>query len=683
MNRTIALLILLTGALSSVNAQSLSSFNDGNLNGNGASEQSLSASNGSFNGASEQLIPEKEQTFTLSSPNGKQSVTLKISETPQGATRIQYSTSFEGRSVTLPSQLDLQFDNHDWEHALAKFYPATERWCDGLKFESISHHSRDSQWHNPYGERSTVRDAYNGATLHFEKTDGSLYSLDIELRAYDEGIAFRYSLPKHPNTLYHRLLADNSEFAFPEGTMAYFTSWAQGPYSLQSLNSKWDDISERPLTLKISDDLWAAVGEAAVVDFPMMRLSLSKPGTIKAQLNDNSTDLVTPYAMPWRVVMAARSAGELLQNNDIFLNLNTPSQIANESWVRPGKIIRETRMNTAHAFSVIDFAAAHNMQYILFDAGWYGTHDDFTSDPTKVIERLDMQAVCSYAKSKGIGVWVYVNQHALQTQAEKFFPVFKQWGIVGVKFGFVQFTSQHWSEWLHRTVRLAADNDLMVNIHDEYRPTGYSRTYPNLLTQEGIRGNEEFSSASHNTILPFTRMLSGAGDYTVCYFDPRIVNTHAHQLTLPVIFFSPLQTLYWYDFPERIVEVPELEFFDNIPATWDDTRVLSDSIGSHISIARRSGSEWFAAVMGGNEAVSCSIPTDFLSEGESYVLRVYTDDPTITDSPTKVRCSRYIIKGGATLNFKLLERGGAAMHILPAGKEDIKAYKPLKPKHIL
>jgi alpha-glucosidase len=281
-----------------------------------------------------------------------------------------------------------------------------------------------------------------------------------------------------------------------------------------------------------------------------------------------------------------------------------------------------------------------------------------------------------------VGVWVYVNQHALQKQAEEIFPIYKEWGLSGIKFGFVQFTSQHWADWVHRMVRLAAENNLMVNIHDEYRPVGYSRTYPNLLTQEGIRGNEEFPSATHNTILPFTRMICGAGDYTVCYFDPRLKNTHAHQLTFPVMYFSPLQTLYWYDTPDRIKEVPELEFFDNVPVVWDETKVVDDAIGEHVVIARRSGEQWFAGAITNDDGRILSVSTDFLETGKDYVLRVYTDDPE-SDSPTKVKSARYIVKGGQALTFNLQPKGGAAMHFIPAAQADVKAYKRLKTKAVL
>lgn len=618
----------------------------------------------------------------LVSPDGRQEMTIAVAD-ENGATRIIWSAGRDGRAVILPSAMDLTVDNHVWEHALARFYEPLDRWFDNLELKDVTYSSRDTVWHNAYGERSSVHDAWNGAVLHFAKDDGSDYRLDIEARAYDEGVAFRYVLPMHPDAIYHRVKADNTEFTFPDGSLAWVTWWAQGSYELMPLKD-WPDECERPVTVKIAEDLYAAVGEAAQIDFPRgkFRLSGTKENTLVTALNDDGTDIVTPYEMPWRVVMAAGSPGELLENNDIYLNLNEASKIADESWIRPGKIMRETRLTTENALKVIDFCAAHNMQYLLFDWKWYGPAFDFASDATTVIPQLDMPRVIAYGKEKGVGIWLYVNQHALQKQAEELFPVFREWGVAGVKFGFVQFCSQHWADWVHRLVLLAAENNLMVNIHDEYRPTGYSRTWPNLLTQEGIRGNEEFPRGTHNTILPFTRMLCGAGDYTVCYFDSRIKNTHAHQLAFPVIFFSPLQTLYWYDTPDRVRDVPELEFFDNVPVVWDDTKVVDDSMGEHVVIARRSGEEWFAGAISRSNACRIEVPTDFLEPGKDYVLRVYTDDDTV-DTPTRVRVARYIVRGGDVLSFDLKADGGAAMHFLPASKQDLKEYKKLKKNAVL
>lgn len=626
-------------------------------------------------------LPLGARSFDVASPDGRQSARIDVTE-EDGCLRLSYSTALDGRAVVLPSALDLTVDNHIWEMALGKrSLPITKRWMDGFVLEGVDETAHDISWHNAFGERSTVRDAYKGIILHFARHDGSDYRLDVEFRAYDEGIAFRYYLPMHPDAVYHRVVADNTEFAFPEGTQAWYHLWAQAGFEKRPL-AGWTDECERPLTLQLADDLFAAVGEAGVVDFPRGKLRLVRPGVLAVALNDTGTDLVTPYAMPWRVVIAADRLGGLLEQNDIYLNLNEASKLQDTDWIRPGKIIRETRLTTENSKACIDFAARHGLNYILYDWKWYGPSFDFHSDATQVVAPIDMPEVVRYGAECGVGVWVYVNQHALQEQGASLFPVYEKWGLKGIKFGFVQFTSQHWADWVHGLVRAAADSHLMVNIHDEYRPTGYSRTYPNLLTQEGICGNEEWPSATHNTILPFTRMVCGAADYTVCYFDPRLKNTHAHQLALPVLYFSPLQTLFWYDTPDRIVEVPELEFFERVPTVWDETRVVDDRIGTTAAIVRRSGTEWYLGLIGNDEAQSVRLTADWLAPDTPYVMSVYTDDPSV-DTATHVAVRRFIVRKGDVLPFSLLPRGGAAAAFVPASKADLKTCKKLSKKVVL
>lgn len=625
-----------------------------------------------------------EQTRTkVSSPDGKHVFEFYQQQHSDGTLSMHYTVSYDNKPVILESKLDIQLDNHIWERALAKFWKQPQNWNDVMSLDNSETFSVNETWKPIYGERSVVKNNYNGVTISFSRKDESQYKMNIEVRAYNEGIAFRYYFPMHPDAIYHKITAENTEFTFPEGTSAWWTQWAQAPYYEKPLKD-WEDMSERPLTLKLSDNLFACITEAQQIDFAksMFRLSEEKENTVQVSLYSVS-DMVTPFGTPWRIIMATDRLGGLLENNDIVLNLNDANKISDTNWIKPGKIMRETTLTTKNAIACIDFCAGHNMQYILFDWKWYGPSMEFESDASQVVvPDLDMQQVIKYGKSKGVGVWVYVNQHALQHQADKTFPIYKEWGLAGVKFGFVQYQTQGWSTWMHELVAKAADNNLMVNIHDEYRPVGYSRTYPNLLTQEGIRGNEEFPDATHNTILPFTRMIAGAADYTVCYFDPRIKNTHAHQLAFPVIFYSPLQTLYWYDTPERIQEVPELEFFDQVPVTFDDTKVIHDKIGEYVTIARRNGEDWFVGSIGNNEAQKLSTPLHFLAAGQNYVAHIYTDDDKV-ETPTKVRITRLIVNNESVLHFRLKERGGCTIHLSPATKDDLKKYKTHKKNTVL
>ena len=524
-------------------------------------------------------------TLQLSSPDGRNTVTFA-----KPGKELTYSVAIDGKDVILPSRAGLQVDNRVWEMALGKRdLEQPDFWMDLLTVDSVSYGPAvDTLWTPLYGERSTVRDRYNQATLHTSRKDKSDYRLDVEVRAYDEGIAFRYFFPEHPAAIFHKVVDDLTDYTLPAGTKAFSEQWAQAHFDVGAIDSISYPV-ERALTLELPDGKWLALLDADTDDWCLTKFKAraDKPSTLESVMY-SPVDIVTYYATPWKIIMTADSPGELLENNDIVNNLNPASQ-GDFSWVVPGKIMRCTKIDTEAGLRNIDFCAEHNIPYMLFDWLWYLPCTSHDGDATKVVDKLDLQRVVEYGREKGVGVWLYVNQHALMKQMDELFPLLRQWGIVGVKSGFVQYASHRWATWLHDMVRKAADNHLLMNIHDEYRPSGFSRTYPNLLTQEGICGNEEWPDATHNTMLPFTRMLNGAADYTICYFDKRLRNTHAHQLAASLIFYSPLQTILWYDTPDRYHGEPEIKWFEDLATTFDDSRVLSGYPGRNITMARRKG----------------------------------------------------------------------------------------------
>lgn len=491
--------------------------------------------------------------------------------------------------------------------------------------------------------------------------DGSDYRLDIQARAYDEGIAFRYFFPEHPAAVFHKVTDDLTTYRLPEGTMLWAEEWAQAPFRRIPADSVTHPV-ERALTLEFPGGYWGALTDADVDDWCLTRFDSRGDNTLGSEMY-SPVDIVTYYATPWKVIMAADTPGKLLENNDIIQNLNPPCAVLDAAaWVKPGTIMRETTISTEGAIRTLDFCAEHNIPYMLFDWLWYVPCTSHDGDATKVVDKLDMKRVTDYARERGIGIWLYVNQHALMKQQRELLPLLREWGIVGIKSGFVQYASHRWATWLHDLVRDAADNHLMMNIHDEFRPSGFSRTYPNLLTQEGIHGNEEWPDATHNVTLPFTRMINGAADYTICYFDKRLRNTHAHQLAASVVFYSPLQTILWYDKPERYNGEPEIEWFERLRTVWDDTRVLSGMPGRHIAMARRSGSDWWVGAMTGNDARELPLTLDFLEPGAKYTARIFTDDPSVPTA-TQVKCTTRSVNSKTKMNLKLLPRGGAAMII--------------------
>lgn len=604
---------------------------------------------------------------SLSSPNKNLKIVINDNEQT-----LNYSVVFKNKVVLLPSALGIK---------------ANVEWRKGLSIDDSRQFSNDSIWVPYYGERSQIRDHYKSIVLDISKT-GTKDKLQIEIRAYDEGIAFRYCFP---GGQYLSITDEYTEFSLPEGAMAWYTERAQTVYNKLPIKD-WPSESDRPLLVELPSNQYLCLAEAEVVDYVRTKFKLSNKKNTIATSMYGPVDDVAPFKTPWRVIMCADRSIDILAHNDLILNLNEPCAIADPSWIRPGKVMREVTLSTQGGKDLVDFAVKRHLQYIHFDAGWYGFEYDKESDATTVTidprrnkdqHALDLQEVIAYAKSKGIGVIVYVNQRALQQQLDEILPLYKKWGIAGIKFGFVQVGSHKWTSWMHEAVRKCAEYGLMVDIHDEYRPTGYSRTYPNLMSQEGIRGNEEFPDATHNVTLPFTRFVAGAADYTICYYRqdfgklaqqqddhgvPRsksIQTTPAHQLAMSVVYYSPLQYMYWYDKPSDSQDEPELKFFDDVYTTWDDTRILQGEVGQYISVARRHGDEWFVGNMTGNEGRKLSVSLDFLESGKTYIAEIYTDGDASIPTRTKVKCETKKVTSKDKLSFVLKNSGGSAIKIVP------------------
>ena len=602
----------------------------------------------------------------ITSPDGN--YTMKVFDKDS---TVFYTVNYKGKPVVLESQLGITGNGE---------------WKNGLKVDNFSNSQRDTTWKPVYGERSLVKDKYNQYEINFTKPANPRQRLQLIVRAYDEGIAFRY---RFPGGEYLNITAEFTEYTMPEGTKAYFTRRAQAVYNLLPLNN-WPGESERPLVLELPNGLCALLTEAEVVDYVRTKfvLSKNKPNTITGSMY-GSVDHIAPYETPWRVVMAAEKPIELIQNNDLILNLNKPNEIADTQWIRPGKVMREVTLSTEGGKELVDFAVKRKLQYIHFDAGWYGPEGSKSSDATKVTldparnrnpDALNLQEVIAYAKQNGIGVMLYVNQRALYQQLDEILPLYKSWGVVGIKFGFVMVGSQFWTTWMHEAVKKCAKYGLMIDIHDEYRPSGFSRTYPNLMTQEGVYGNEEFPDATNNVTLPFTRFTQGAADYTICYYrqqwdrntqadtgfgltNARMIRaTSSHQLAMAVVYYSPLQFMYWYDRPSDSRDEPELEFFDRVPTVWDDTKVIHGEIGKYISIARRSGNDWFIGTMTNNDARKLNISLDFLPEGKTYLAHIYYDDSKVK-TRTKVGIKTMKVTSKSVITADMPASGGQAVWI--------------------
>jgi alpha-glucosidase len=594
-----------------------------------------------------------------------------------------YGVTYKNRPIVVDSRLGLAMKNAPDMDA-------------GFNINSVTSSSKNSIYSPVYGERKTIPDHYNQIIVELKESKPPHRRVKLVFRAYNEGAAFCYTLPQQNALKSFTISAEKTQFVFSGDHTAYAAYSAQGQYSKVPL-SRIKNNCERPLTIEINNGPFVSVAEARLVDYARMRLSPDKSrplALISSLAGEVKAD--TPYTTPWRVILVGDTPGQLLERNYLILNLNEPCAIDDTSWIKPGKVIREVTLTTKGGKACVDFAVEHSLQYVEFDAGWYGheygDESDATTisvDPKRSKGPLDLHEVIDYAKKRGVGILLYVNRRALERQLDDILPLYESWGVKGVKYGFVQVGSQKWTTWLHEAVRKAAKYHLMVDIHDEYRPTGYSRTYPNLMTQEGIRGDETRPSNSLTLTILFTRMLAGAGDNTICYYDRRVDEnaSHAYQLAKSVCIYSPWQFLYWYDRPDSsprraggaggshnvIGDEPELEFFDYVPTVWDDTKVICGKIGEYAVLARRSGESWFIGCMNADDRHSFDIPLNFLEKERRYIAHIYSDDPAVS-TRTHVKISRYIVNSSSIIKAELPARCGQAIRIVPATTEDIRKY---------
>jgi alpha-glucosidase len=567
---------------------------------------------------------------TLASPDGKLNVKLESRE--EG---LVYSATLDGKPVVLESALGFG----PWKDARA-----------GKRTQARS------AWKPVYGERDEIPDRYNSVTVESESTG-------LDLRVFDEGFAFRYRLK---GSGAFEIAGEKTEIRFPEMAEAFEEHGPEGEYALVRVK----DIKpacERPLTVRIAQGLWASVAEAAATDYPR---TLFSPGADGALVTETAGAIrgTLPFATPWRVFVVGRRAGDLPERNYLVLNLSEPQKIADTAWIKPGKVIREVTLSTRGGKRAVDFAVERGLQYVEYDAGWYGHEYDDASDATVVAPDpkriagipdhggLDLPEVIRYAKVRGVGIILYVNRRALERQIDTILPLYRQWGVAGVKYGFVQTGPQQWTRWLHEAIAKAASHNLMVDVHDAWRPSGFTRTYPNLMTVEGVRGNEHMPDARHNTILPFTRAIAGSYDYTICWMTNRLKTTKAHQMAQSVIHYSPWQFLFWYDRPDDVEQEPALDWFKHLPTVWDETRVLDGTPGEYVVTARRKGRRWWLGAIsnGSPRTVSIAVP----AAGHA---RIWCDGA----GPRSVSVADRTLKKGETITLEMAASGGCAVELKP------------------
>lgn len=556
------------------------------------------------------------------------------------------------------------------------------------------------------GKARHVHDPYQSLTVNVAEDGTAGRRFEIEARAYDTGIAFRYVLPEQPRAMKElRLRQETTQFQFSSDAMTWALALPnyRSSYESEYVNLPISAFSNQggvashfllglPLLAHEPGTAWLAISEADLEGTAGMYLTNPSGSWLGHGMTsllspqfDNPELAVTgwlPFHSAWRVVLVADDPGRLVESN-VITSLNPPNALKDTSWIKPGKASwdwwnGDLDANNKPAYTTnnmkryVDFAAESGFEYFMLDAGWS------TDDITKMRGNVDVPELCRYAKTKNVKVWIWLYSSYVMKQMKEAFPLYEQWGVAGLKIDFVNRDDQHGIQFYYDVAREAAAHHLMVDFHGASKPWGIARTFPNVLSYEGILGMEQSKAGARDnptqrTVYPFTRMLAGPMDYTPGAFNnvteegfvarnenPTVMGTRAQQLALYVVYESPFQMV--SDSPQAYRGQPGFEFIREVPAAWDETRVLAGRPGESASIARRVGNDWYIGSINNWSARDITMPLSFLNDGD-YRAEIYADAHDAATEPKHLEISNKTVRKSDTLTFHLAPGGGVAIRL--------------------
>jgi len=634
--------------------------------------------------------------------------TIAVTVSDEGG-RCRYSVMRGGEVLVRPSALGFVFaDGID---------------LDGdLSIVSASRSSCDSTWEQPWGERRIVRDLHNELTVSCARRDGRR-TMRIVFRVFDDGVGFRYELPAAGDPSDFLILGEKTEFALSgDDTAWWIPAFEDNRYEYLYTESPISAAGavHTPLTLRTSSGIFLSIHEAALTDWASMALQSGAGNVLTCRLfpwsDGVAVRVTTPAVSPWRTITIAGDPGGLITST-LILNLNEPSRIADTSWIRPGKYIGiwwgmhigkytwgsgpKHGATTANTERYIDFAAKHGFSGVLvegwnlgWDGNWFSDGSGFRF--TIPHEDFDIEEICRYAAERGVYLIGHHETGAdidnYERQLEAAFSYYERLGVRAVKTGYVGNRTNEF-EWHHgqymvrhyrKVVETAAAHHIMLIVHEPIKDTGIRRTWPNMLSREGARG-QEYNAWSgdggnppdHTTILPFTRMLAGPFDFTPGIFDlffegagrpnNRVNTTLTKQLALYIVIYSPMQMA--ADLPENYEGHPAFRFIEEVPTDWETSEVLNASIGDYVTIARRErgSGEWYIGSITDENGRILAAPLDFLDRGRMYRAVIWADAPDADwqENPLAWEVTSTQVDAGDTLEMRLAPGGGQAIRLIP------------------
>jgi len=630
-----------------------------------------------------------QQTYSLHSPDQKIEVRIRTGD------RIKYDVLFSGNPLMQDSALSIKIDQ-----TTLGLHP---------KVKNKTEHTVNQEILPAVPQKSArIRENYNELRLDMEG------NYRIVFRAYNEGIAYRFetSLPQSEVKVANEEVSLNfagdyhvyypkeeTFFSHNEREFLYLILKDIPPASLASL----------PAVVVSSDGVKIAIGESDIEDYPGLWLrGASKNGLsatfppypLKEELRKgNDRDFRVTHTAdyiavtkgtrtyPWRIAGIAQKDADLITNQLVYL-LAKPSQVQDTSWIKPGKVAWDwynanniygvdfkSGINTQTYKYYIDFASKYGIEYVILDEGWYKL-----GNLLEVVPEINVPELVAYGKKKNVGIILWVVWKTLDDQFEPAFNQAEKWGIKGLKVDFMQRDDQPVINFYHKVCREAARRRMLIDFHGAIRPATMTRTWPNLVNVEGVRGLEQtkwskYANPEHNVTLPFTRMFLGPMDYTpgamvnsgieknfaAVFERPMSLGTRVHQLAMYVVYEAPLQML--ADTPSHYLREPEvMEFLAPVPTVWDETKVLDAKMGDYVVVARRKGREWYIGAMTDWTARALDIDLSFLPPG-NFQMDSYEDGPNADRFGNDYKKRKTNVNKATKLKLSLASGGGWAARI--------------------
>ena len=629
--------------------------------------------------------------FSLKSPDKSIQVKVDVDQ------EISYTVWVDGVQILFPSSLSMTLGDGRKLGANPKLISKEQSAIDRKVYPVVWQKSRE------------IKELANELRLEFEGD----YS--IVFRAYNEGVAYRFEtkigdeiIIKNESVNYN--FSENYPIYFPEENS--FFSHNERSYLKLTLDSITPDrFCSLPTLLGRKEGPKFLITETALLDYPGLwlkgngqnRLTGTQPSYALEQKVDHvrwsddrsvivgkSADYIAKTSgsrsFPWRIMAIAKEDKDLITNQLTYL-LAEPSKIQDTDWIRPGKVAWDwwnynniygvdfqAGVNTETDKYYIDFASAHGLEYIILDEGWY-----VLGDLLDVVPDIDIEELVAYGKSKNVDLILWVVWKTLDDQLDQALDQFEAWGIKGIKVDFMQRDDQWMVNYYERIAKAAAERKLLVDFHGSYKPSGLRRTYPNVMTREGVKGLEhnkwsDVITPEHNLTLPFIRMVAGPMDYTPgaminsnpenfrdVFNRPMSMGTRCHQMAMFVVFESPLQML--ADNPSNYYREQECtKFISKVPSVWEETKVLEAAIGDYLAIARKKDDQWFVGIMGDEESRALDIDLSFLDEGK-YQMEIFRDGINTDRYASDYSTHTIQVTKDTVMNVNLAAGGGWVAHI--------------------